>query len=528
MNYFALPLAVGLMLPFTSACAIDEEPGDSAIVVGTTDTFTTSADAPYPFDPAAAYDVGSWNVLRNTFHTLLRTARGGSGTPIPDAASWCGYTDRQAQRYRCKLRDGLTFSDGTPLNSGDVKYSIERVLAIRYKAGPYGLLANIDKVDALGDKEIIFHLAKPDATFPLKLSTPAASIVNRKFYPEKKLRKGFRIDGSGPYTVDVTAEGDTVDHLLFKRNDRYRGGISVDNDLVELRTFKDSKEMSKALKGAQIDVMSRTISPDQLAVLRADGAEDMKLVELAGLEIRYLGFNTLSSNVAAKEVRQAIACIIDRGALVKSVYPDAELLYSIIPQGVAGHVNSFFNRYGDPDIAKAAELLASKKVKTPVPITLHYTTDHYGSATEKEFEVIAGQLNSTGLFQAKTEGSPWGEFRPAVSDRKYEVYGMGWFPDFPDPDGFVAPLLDEGNFLNTPYVNRRIREHLIPRTRMSADRLDAFEDFEKIQDIVAEDVPFVPLWAAKQYVAVRDGIRGAEWAVNPSAELQLWEFRRDS
>lgn len=79
-------------------------------------------------------------------------------------------------------------------------------------------------------------------------------------------------------------------------------------------------------------------------------------------------------------------------------------------------------------------------------------------------------------------------------------------------------------FLNTPYVNSETRNKLIPESRRTAERASAAKPFERIQQIVANDVPVLPLWQGKQYVAARDDITGVEWALNSSADLQLWEL----
>ena len=72
-----LPAVVGLLAPVLAACGGSDGGGDSgdAIVVGTTDQFTATKDAPAPFDPAYAYDVGTWNILRQTVQTLMRHAQ---------------------------------------------------------------------------------------------------------------------------------------------------------------------------------------------------------------------------------------------------------------------------------------------------------------------------------------------------------------------------------------------------------------------------------------------------------------------
>ncbi|MCC5475090.1 ABC transporter substrate-binding protein [Streptomyces sp. NPDC059680] len=523
-----LPAVAGLLTPVLAACGgsgSGSKSGD-AIVVGTTDRFTTTSDAPAPLDPAYAYDVGTWNILRQTVQTLMAQPKG-EGEPVPDAADSCSFTDSGSERYACKLRDGLKFASGDPVTAQDVKYSIERALRIKSSSGVASLLNTIDTIETQGDREVIFHLKTADATFPYKLSTPVAGIINPKDYQKDKLRDGFEIDGSGPYTLQADVSGNAMSAATFTKNPNYKGYFKVNNDKVELRSFADADAMGAAIDKGDIDVMTRTMSPAQIQKLDAGGDDKVDLVDMPGLEIRYLAFDTNAPSVKSKAVRQAMAQLIDRAEVVSKVYgTQAEALYSLVPATVTGHSNSFFNKYGNPSVAKAKDLLTKAGITTPVKLTLHYTTDHYGSATKKEFEVLQKQLNDSGLFDASIQGHPWDVFRPAEQKGQYDVYGMGWFPDFPDADNFLAPFLDKDNFLGSPYSNSTIQRTLIPESRREADRLNAGKSLTAIQDIVAEDVPVLPLWQGKQYVAARDDITGVAYALNSSSTLQLWELGR--
>ncbi|MFG3498409.1 ABC transporter substrate-binding protein [Streptomyces sp. NPDC047928] len=524
-----LPTVLGLLAPVLVACGgMDGEQGREgrAIVVGTTDEFSASADAPAPFDPAYAYDTGVWNVLRQTLQTLLRVPRGG-GRPVPDAASHCDFTDRANESYRCTLREGVSFGDGKPVTADDVRFSIERVLAINADNGAAGLLTNIDTIETKGDTEIVFHLKTPDATFPYKLSTPVAGIVSKDVYDAKKLRDGFQVDGSGPYTMKAEVEDDQLVKAVFTRNPHYKGDIKLHNEKVELRSFTDSDAMGEALDAGDIDMMTRTMSPEQIEELRTRPKAGIRLLEVPGLEIRYLAFNTKAPAVKDRAVRQAMAAVVDRGQIAEKVYGStATPLYSLVPSSIATHTNSFFNKYGEPSEKKAAGILRDAGITTPVKLTLNYTTDHYGPGTEKEFKALRDQLNAGGLFDVSIKGDKWSIFRPAQKRGEYAAYGLGWFPDFPDPDNYIAPFLDEGNFLNSPYVSDTARKQLIPASRRAADRTAASPAFEQLQEIVATDVPVLPLWQGKQYVASRDDVTGVEWALNTSSDLQLWELGR--
>ncbi|MFC9291352.1 ABC transporter substrate-binding protein [Streptomyces sp. NPDC057052] len=524
-----LPAVAGLLAPVLAACGGSDSGSGSgdAIVVGTTDRFTATKDAPAPLDPAYSYDVGTWNILRQTVQTLMIQPKG-EGEPVPEAAESCGFTDTGNERYACKLRKDLKFANGDAVTAEDVKFSIDRARAIKADSGVFALLSTVDTVEAKGDNEVIFHLNTADATFPFKLSTPVAGIVNPDDYDKGKLRDGFEVDGSGPYTLKAETDGDEMTRAVFTKNPNYKGALEVKNDKVEMVSFADAEEMGTAIDKGDIDVMTRTMSPEQIQKL-SDASSDssVDIVELAGLEIRYLAFNTTAPTVKEKAVRQAMAQIIDRGELVTDVYgSQAEPLYSLVPASVTGHSNSFFNKYGDANVGKAKNLLSKADITTPVKLTLHYTTDHYGPATKKEFELLKKQLNESGLFDVSVEGAAWDAFVPAERKGEYDVWGMGWFPDFADGDSYIAPFLDKDNFLKSPYQNRKVIDELIPESRREADRLSAGKTLTEIQDIVAEDVPILPLWQGKQYVASRDDVTGTAYVLNSSATLQLWELSR--
>ncbi|GGX94874.1 ABC transporter substrate-binding protein [Streptomyces minutiscleroticus] len=523
-----LPAVVGLLAPVLVACggSDSESKGGEAIVVGTTDRFTATAEMTAPLDPAYTYDIGGWNVLRQTLQTLMTMPNGG-GDPEPEAAEKCGFTDTGNERYACTLRKGLKFASGKAITAADVKYSIDRVLDIEADTGVFALLSTVDTVETQGDREVIFHLNTADATFPFKLSTPVAAIVNSEDYAKDKLRDGFQIDGSGPYTMEAEVKNNELVKAVFTKNPNYKGTLKVKNDKVELRSFKSDTAMGAALDKGDIDLMTRTISPDQVKKYQNNNSSNIDLVELPGLEIRYIGFNTEADTVKDKAVRQAVAQVINRGELTSKVYGSAaDPLYSMVPATITGHANSFFNKYGEPSASKAKALLTEANVSTPVKFTMNYTTDHYGSATKEEFELLAKQLNDTGLFDVDVKGEEWSTYRPAQRENKFDVYGMGWFPDFPDAETYITPFLDKDNTIASPYNNSEIRGKLIPDSRREADRLTAAEDFDKIQTIIADDVPLLPIWQGKQYLAARDDITGADYALNSSSTLQLWELGR--
>jgi peptide/nickel transport system substrate-binding protein len=496
---------------------IGEGESEEAIVVGTTST-------PSVLDPAGAWD-GSWELYRNVYQTLLHFPTS-SGTPEPDAAQRCGFTDAVSSVYRCVLKKDLKFSNGNALDAEAVKYSFERTLAIKAPSGPAQLLQSIDRIEVSGERTIIFHLKRPDATFPLVLATPAASLVDPAAYPADRLLESDKISGSGPYRLEGYRDGEQAELV---RNENYNGTAEIKNSAVTVRYFKDSAEMVQELKSGEVDLTYRGLTPDQIndfAKNRSDHP-DIKLNEVYGTEIRYLVFNPQHETASEPAVRKAVAQVIDRKALVRNVYKrTAAPLYSMVPGGITGHTSAFYEEYGEPDVQKAKRTLNQAGIDRKVKLTLWYTTDRYGAVTAQEFAEIKRQLEASGLFEVTLEGREWREFQKGVSEGQYPVFGRGWFPDFPDADNYISPFVGKENALGTPYEDSVLTGTLLPKSRKESDRGAASAAFTQAQRILAEDARLLPLWQGKLYIAAHKDIAGVEWSIDPSTIMRLWELDR--
>ncbi|MFD9337620.1 ABC transporter substrate-binding protein [Streptomyces sp. NPDC060028] len=498
---------------------LSDDSGDGAkrIVVGTTSTPTT-------LDPADAWD-GSWELYRNIYQTLLAFPTG-STKPQPDAAQSCEFTDAASESYRCTLRKGLKFSDGEALDAKAVKHSLDRIRTINSQNGPKGLFGSLDKIETPDPLTVVFHLKTSDATFPYVLGSPAASLVAPKDYPADKLRDDGKVTGSGPYVLESYKEGAEA---VLSRNGSYTGFANRRNDGVTIRYFTDSAKMISALKGKEIDATYRGLSAVQIKDLQTPASRNagVQVVENVGAEIRYLVFNPKDPQVAKPAVRQAIAQVIDRGEIVSKVYQGtAEPLYSMVPKGVVGHKTPFYDVYGQADVEKARKILKAAGITQPVELTFWYTTDRYGASTADEFTEIKRQLEASELFKINLRGQPWKAFQVGYKNGEYPVFGRGWFPDFPDPDNFIAPFVGKENAVGTPYEPAEILSTLLPKSRRESDRSAGVHEFEEAQQIFAQDVRLLPLWQGKLYVAAREDIAGAERALDPQTVMQMWELYR--
>lgn len=106
------------------------------------------------------------------------------------------------------------------------------------------------------------------------------------------------------------------------------------------------------------------------------------------------------------------------------------------------------------------------------------------------------------------------------------MYVKGWVPDYPDADNFTAPFFGQGNVLGNNFTNTTITDTLIPGTAAQSDRAATDTDFGELQDIVAREVPVLPIWQAKQYAVVRDDVYGLEYCLDASTVFRFWEINK--
>ncbi|MFI9364893.1 ABC transporter substrate-binding protein [Kitasatospora sp. NPDC053057] len=507
--------------------AVKGDSGGKSITMGTSQLTAT-------LDPAASYDSGAWLLLRNTFQSLL-TFPAAASTPAPDAAKSCDFSGGEASEYHCTLRPGLKFSNGHPLTAEDVVFSIQRTKKINDPNGPAGLLASIKSVEAKGDNEVVFHLSTPDATLPAKLAGPAGAIVDHQVFPADKVLPNDKLVGSGPYRFDsfenmAGDNGKQLGKVVLVPNDKYSGDAKLLNDKFTVKYYDKAPDLKAALDKGDVDLTDNSLEPNTAAQIRSDqqsGKTDLQVVEGDSNDTHSLAFNTKDPVLSNIGVRQAAAALLDRKALARDVFArTVQPLYALVPAGVTGHTTSFFDRWGDQDVAKAKKALTDSKVQTPVKLTLTWSRSRVGSL---EADTIKKQLETGGLFQVTVQQeADWTAYKKGWTEGKYQAYVIGWYADYPDPDNYISPLLVDGGVFHTGWDDPRISQKLIPDGLKQADRSAASAGYAQIQQTVADNVPMVPLYQNKAFYAARSYITGVESTVDTTGFFRFWEISRNA
>ncbi|MEU3063218.1 ABC transporter substrate-binding protein [Streptomyces subrutilus] len=507
-------IAAGLVLGVAGVGAWqllpDDGNGRGAIRVGTSDVVSA-------LDPAGAYDAGSWALFSNVYQSLL-TIKSGSDTPVPDAATSCKFIGQKLTTYQCELRPDLKFPSGRAIGAEDVKYSFDRVKAINSDQGPAPLFNTLDSVKAEG-RTVTFNLSASDATFPFKIATGAASIVDKEKYPEKALRTENKVDGSGPYSLGEYKPGERA---VLTPNATYKGQAKPAHTPVTVRYYEDSAQLDQAWKDREVEVAHREMPPTVLAALNP-GLKDTRYQTSGGSETRSMVFNVRPGSPAAPlAVRQAVAAVVDRSKLATTVLSGTVTpLYSLVPAGIAAHSTPFFDTYPAPNGATAKKLLKDASITTPVALTVGLNARGTNMA---EAEELKRQLESTGLFRLTLKPvDKWEDFQKGYAAGEFDAYTIGWIADFPDADNFLAPLVGADSSMNNGFADKTV-DALITRTQSHSERAEAAADFRELQKVVSQQVPMLPLWQKKDYVMSRDAVTGAQYLSDGTGVWRLWEL----
>ena len=327
---------------------------------------------------------------------------------VGDAAETCSYDDPQT--LTCTLKEGLKFSNGDDLTSSDVKYSFERSIKIQDAERRGDLPARQHHRHGQGrhrhhqrgrdrdpdDPTVVFHLDHADTTFQYVLPTPApAAIVDEDVFPADTKLADEQIIGSGPYKLSQYKAGEQA---VLEVNDEYTGENTGQSPQVFVKYYSEPSALKLAAENGEVDVAWRSLSPTDIADLK--GNDDVTVATGEGSEIRYWVWQHRAPGrqAARRSARRSPrSSTATRSPRTPTTAPSTRCTRSFRRASPA-QKDSFKEKYGEPDVAKAKKILDDAGIQTPVDLTLGWTPTHYGPSTEDEANEVKRQLEDSGLF----------------------------------------------------------------------------------------------------------------------------------
>ena len=165
-------------------------------------------------------------------------------------------------------------------------------------------------------------------------------------------------------------------------------------------------------------------------------------------------------------------------------------------------------------------------MQTPVEIKLGYPPEHYGPNTVDEATELADQLNSSGLFEATIDDAAWEEYQTITKEGAYDLFILGWYPDFLDADNYLSPFIRDGGFFANNYSNDEVNS-LLDQEIGETDETARNEQIGQLQDIVAEDVPLIPSWNGQNVAVANSSMTGVEETLDPTYIFRFWMISKE-
>jgi peptide/nickel transport system substrate-binding protein len=496
------------------------------VVLGTTSKIST-------LDPADAYGTFVGTLLYNLSDRLY-TYKLGSNDLQPQLATALPTVSADGLTYTIPLRQGVVFHDGTPFNAAAMAFSLNRF--IQNEGSPSFLLSEVDSVNATADYELTIKLKKPFAAFPALLAFSGICAVSPNAYKiEAGVFQPETFVGTGPYKL--TRYG--TDFLRLDAFDQYWGEKPV-NQGIDIQFFSSPGNLFNAFRTGAVDLAYQGLATEQIHTLEKDKhAAGWQIIAKSGSGIDVLTLNLNSAPLDRLEVRQAIAAIMDRPLLQERVFQgQIEPLYSLIPSTLDVQKSVFQQRYGDRNVAKATALLEQAGYSHGNPLKLEFwyrsnlVNDQLAAITLKA--ITRKSLNGLLQFDLRSV-----ESTTAYNNLDKGVYPMillDWSPDFFDADNYIEPFLkcskgspktgcEEGaSYLWGSFYYSDRANQLIDQSRQEQNPDQRQQLFAELQDLLAADVPFIPLWQNKDYLFAQKGIQGVSLEV--TQKVPFWTVQK--
>ena len=417
-TWFALP----------AADAADE--GEAAAAgEGATFIFGRGADG-VGLDPAVITDGESFRVINQGCESLLAYDKETTNVVPSLAESW--ESNEAGTEWTFKLREGVTFHDGTDFNADAVIFNFERWWDTE---NPYhfeeqvfeywdymwagfkgdSIVTNIEKVD---DYTVKFTLSEPLAPILANMAMPMFSIASPAAIEEYGVDYGTPEVGyvcTGPFQFEEWVTGDSI---TLSRFADYWGEIPGNVERIIVRTIPDNSARYLSLQAGEIHALEQANIED---LGTAEAAEDTYVLTRPALNTGYLAFNYAIQEFNDPLVREAIAAAIDKESIIDAFYGGyGEVATQFLPPLVWGHNPDVAGVQYDPD--RAVELLAEAGFPdglsevtledgTTMPLKLYYmpVVRFYYPDPEAIGQAMAAQLAAVGINAELELAGDWAD-----------------------------------------------------------------------------------------------------------------------
>jgi peptide/nickel transport system substrate-binding protein len=459
-------------------------------------------------DPIKTSVTPSTNVQGHIFEPLAWRTADGSLKPAL-ALSWKQVAPLV---WEIRLRRNVTFSNGDPFTSADVKFTIEKILDPAYKSQQVSRVDTVARVDAPAPDLVRITTKRPTPLAPA--ITRFIYIVDSKYWQAHG--DAYMADhpiGSGPYVLGAWRKDDELD---LEVNPHYWGGPPPIAHVV-FRPIPDAASRVAALKTGESDLITNV--PFQYA-LGLTGGATTRMTSARSVRVLYIAFNTVKPGPQQnKTLRQALNYAIDVPAIVKAVlggrgYPLGEP----VPPNFFGY-DPALKPYAHDD-AKARALLAKAGYPDGKGLELTINTPQGRYNADKEVALaVAGQLQAYGIAVTVHSGEWVTYFRQAAQKQLVNMYELGWGNVTYDAGDTITSLLTSDGGVST-FADPEL-DKLNDAARYELDTNKRAALYHKAMALIHDEAPWLFLFEYEDLYATSKRL---QWNARPDEAIYAWEM----
>ncbi|WP_373322419.1 ABC transporter substrate-binding protein [Chitinimonas viridis] len=483
-----------------------------------------SEGSPEGFDPGQFTSGTTMDATAQAiYNRLVQFERGGTKVVPALAESWTISPD--GLQYTFKLRRGVKvhtteyFKPTRDFNADDIVFTYERMISKEHpfrKAYPtefpyatdMGLDENIAKVEKLDDLTVKFTLKKVDAPFLQNIAMDFASVLSAE-YANQLLKEGKPTQintlpiGTGPF-VFKSYQKDAV--IRYTANKQYWNKADIKLDGLIFAITTDGAVRAQKLKAGECDLMAHP-KPADLAGLKAD--PKLKMMNQAGFNVGYLGYNVEHKPLDNVAVRRALDMAINKKAIIDAVYQGAgQVASNPMPPTQWSYNKNLKDAAYNPEMAKA--MLAKAGVKD-LSITLWAMPVQrpYNPNGKLMAEMIQADWAKIGVKGVITSYE-WGEYLKRAKNGEHDTVLVGWTGDNGDPDNWLGTLLScdaVGGNNYSRWCNKEFNDAVVKAKQVN-DQKERTKLYEKAQEIFKREVPWTTVAHSTVYVPMNKKVEG--------------------
>jgi peptide/nickel transport system substrate-binding protein len=480
--YFALAFMLVSLLAFAGGKQEGAQPVKDEISIALSADITS-------LDPQGHNDTKSEKVSFLVFNRLFRLNT--DFEVVPDLAeSW---EQPSPTEWVIKIKEGVTFHDGSEMTAEDVKFSLERS---KEMPKVQQVLSEIEKIETLDNYTIKVTTKSAFAPFLYTLVHAGTSILP-KAYVESGDDFASPV-GSGPYTFVEWVSGEKV---VVKKYDNYfdKNNMGQSSTIV-FKVIPEGTSRTIALETGEVDVVDELQTMD---IGKVRDNPDLTLYEKPSTRINFFAMNTEKAPFDNYKVRQAFNYAIDKEAIIMVALDGAGVeAGSVLAPSFLGYKAGSYEY--SPEKAKA--LL--KEAGLGDGFTTSIMTS--GDDRKRIAEVIQANLADVGIT-ATIEMLEWGTFIDSVLKGLEETLVLGWTSN-PDPDATLTPIFFSGNIggMNFSRINDPKIDGLLKQGREELDLAKRAKIYNQFHEYVMDQAPFVPLFVNNNITGANAALKGVE------------------